>query len=147
MPTLAALSRGAAGAAAMTLSFFALEKFTSHTPQFDKIGMRGLEQIYRAAGARPPRGDSLRRQALGADLVTNTLYFARSVGPDASLARGALFGLMAGLGTLVAAPAIGVPKRQRGRSLQAKALTVGIYVVGGLVAAAVGRLARRQNVP
>ena len=136
MSLLRALGGGLAGACALTL----LHETTRHTvpaaPRMDVLGMRGLAKLIGAAGAEVPHGDSLRALALGGDVVANTAYYSLvgMAGRDRAVVCGALLGLAAGVGAVALPGPMGLGTSPSNRTTATQAMTVGLYLAGGLAA-------------
>ena len=135
------LVSGLAGAATVTLAHEVMRQLVSGAPRMDRLGMAAVSRGLRALAIRPPRGETLRGATLLGDLFTNALYFApvaaRSKRP---LVRGTLMGAAMGLATITLTPVLGLPKRHAGRTTRTRALTVGLYALGGLAAGAMALL-------
>ncbi|MDB4943339.1 MAG: hypothetical protein JWP97_2873 [Labilithrix sp.] len=140
------LVTGAAGAAAVTLAHEILRQLVPGAPRMDRLGMAGLSRVLDAVGVgfvKRPRGERLRGYTLVGDLLGNGLFYAALAKPSSHpLLRGLGTGAMMGLGAVVLTPALGLPRRHRGRSLQTQMMTVALYAFGGLVAAAVAPMLR-----
>jgi hypothetical protein len=134
------LGSGLVGALALTAAHEGLRRNAPASPRMDVLGMRALKGIATALGFDPPRGKKLRRDALIGDIAANTAFYSLVARGRHPLMRGATLGLLAGLGAVVLPPYLGLGKAPRGRSDIVKAETVGVYVVGGLAAAAVAWL-------
>lgn len=142
-----AVVAGTAGAATLTLAHETMRQLVRRPPRMDLLGMSALSRLFCAAGVRPPRGERLRGMTMVGDLVANAIYFA----PIASsrrhpIARGAVLGVLAGIGAVVLTPMLGLPKRHRGRDARGQLLTVGLYTIGGIAAGAMATLLRRREV-
>jgi hypothetical protein len=76
--------------------------------------------------------------ALAGDLVSNSLYYSLvGVGdPRHALRRGAILGLLGGLGAALLPPMLGLGRKPVQRTPQTMAMTVAWYTLGGLAAAA-----------
>jgi hypothetical protein len=72
-------------------------------------------------------------------LFSNALYYSfAGIGKRENvMTRGALLGLAAGLGAVLLPEPLGLNPRHSNRSVQTQLMTVGLYVIGGIVAAAV----------
>jgi hypothetical protein len=104
----------------------------------DVLGMRAISKMMKKAGKEPPANDTLHTWALVGDVVSNSLYYSLSgTGRDAWW-RGALLGAGAGAGALLLPGPLGLGTDPSNRTTSTKAMTVAIYLLGGLVAAAVG---------
>ena len=139
-PVARSLAAGLAGAALLTAVHETTRRVTPDAPRMDILGERAIAKMMRGAGQSPPRGKRLHRLALGGDMVSNSLYYALvGNGRDAWM-RGAALGLAAGVGAVLLPPVLGLGRAPRGLTARTKAMTVGYYLAGGLVAAAVSRL-------
>lgn len=137
---LSALVVGAGGASALTLSHEIVRQLVPDAPRLDRLGGAALSRVLAGAGVKAPRGERLRGLALVMDLVANAAWYAPVAAPSARpLRRGLLLGLVAGLGAVALPPLLGLPRRARGDTLAGVAMTVGLYTLGGLAAAAVAR--------
>ncbi|MFC5847957.1 hypothetical protein [Deinococcus petrolearius] len=140
-PWGAALLSGLAGAVAVNLLNEGVRQVLPHAPRIEVIGQRALKDVVGAAGATPPRGRALYRWTLGADLLSNTLYYGL-VGLGATsgtVTRGAALGLVAGVGAATLPGPLGLGRQPGARRFLTPLLTVTWYLAGGLVAAAVYR--------
>ncbi len=141
-----AIVSGTTGAATLTLAHETLRQLVRRPPRMDLLGMSALSRILRALGVSPPRGRRLRGYTMLADIVANAIWFAPVVtGQRLTLARGALLGGVAGIGAVVLTPVLGLPKRHRGVDRRGQLLTIGLYVAGGIAAAAMASLLRRRD--
>ncbi len=139
-----ALASGAAGAATVTLAHEVVRQLVPHPPRMDLLGMAALARVLRASGSSVPRAERLRGYTLVGDLVGNALYYAPvAMGGKRPLLRGLALGVAAGLGAVLLTPVLGLPRRHRGMTLRTKAITVGLYALGGVAAAAMSSLLDR----
>ena len=137
---------GTAGAATLTLAHEALRQLVKQPPRMDLLGMSALTRLLRAFGLPTTRGQKLRGITLLADIVANAIYFAPiAASRRFTLARGAALGGVAGLGAVVLTPMLGLPKRHRGADARGQLLTIGLYVAGGIAAAAMSSLLRKRE--
>ncbi|MDB4935876.1 MAG: hypothetical protein JWP87_2848 [Labilithrix sp.] len=145
-----ALTTGAAGAAAVTLAHEIVRQLVPNAPRIDRLGMSALARVLRATGRSVPKSERLRGYTLVGDLVANSMFYAPlalSGSGKKPWLRGLLLGAAAGLGALVLTPMLGLPRRHRGTTLRAQAITVALYATGGLVAGAVASLLERSREP
>ena len=94
-----------------------------------------------------PYDDELHYQALAGDIASNAAYYSL-VGagrPEGAELRGALLGLGAGLGSVVLPKYLGLDQNTSTRTPATAAMTIGLYLVGGLAAAAAYRLLENGN--
>jgi hypothetical protein len=138
---------GTAGAATVTLAHEVLRQLVKDPPRMDLLGMSALSRILHAFGVPSPRGEKLRGITLLADIVANAIYYAPiAASKRFTLARGALLGGAAGIGAVVLTPMLGLPKRHRGLDTRTQLLTIGLYVAGGIAAAAMASFIRKRDV-
>jgi hypothetical protein len=141
-----AIVAGTAGAATLTLTHEILRQLVRNAPRMDLLGMSALSRTLHAFGIDAPRGERLRGYTLLADIVANAIYYAPiAAGRRFTWMKGALFGGLAGLGAVVLTPMLGLPKRYRGSDARTQALTVSLYVAGGIAAAAMASLLRKRE--
>ena len=134
---LRALGPGLVGATSLTLVHEGARRVLKHPPRMDVLGKRALKKGYRWFGERPAHGARLHRQSLAADLVSNSLFYSLvALGrPKRPYLRGAVLGLLAGLGAVVLPPYLGLGKGPSRASASTSLLTVAWYTLGGLAAA------------
>ncbi|GAB3823275.1 hypothetical protein GCM10028895_29990 [Pontibacter rugosus] len=76
--------------------------------------------------------------ALAGDVLSNSLYYSLAgTGKDAWW-RGAILGATAGAGAVLLPGPLGLGEEPSNRTTKTQAMTVGYYLLGGLVAAAIG---------
>ena len=145
---LSAIGSGIAGAVALTLVHESARRFIPHAPRVDVIGVRAISRPMRAAGYQPPRYNTLHNAALAGELVSNSAYYSLiGVTGDAAHVwrRGAILGLLAGLGAAFLPPVMGLGHQPHRRTPFTQMLTVAWYLLGGLAAAGAYSLAARDN--
>jgi len=128
---------GLAGAAALTLLNEAAKKINTDAPRLDLLGQNALAKLV--------KGNDLFSSAakqvfpLAGDLISNSLFFGMARGDNKAntIMRGAVLGLSAGVGAVTLPESLGLEQKFTNRTTQTKWMTIGWYVVGGLVAAAV----------
>ncbi len=133
---------GTAGAAALTTLHEAARKLSPRAPRMDIVGMRGIARLLTRLEVRIPSNRVLHQLALAGDLVSNAaLYAAIGVGrASRAPVRGAVLGALVGLGALVLPRQLGLGDPPRSAESSNRIMTVGWYVVGGLVAGLVHRM-------
>jgi hypothetical protein len=136
-----ALSAGLTGAVVLTVAHEALRRLRSDAPRMDVVGKRALRSAFRRFRARPPRGATLYGTALAADLLANTAYYSAFLLGRANRPwiRQSTAGLLAGVGALVLPPIIGLGFAPKSYRRNNRLLTIGLYLLGGLTAAAAYR--------
>lgn len=140
----AAFASGAAGAVVLTALHETMRRAVRYAPRMDIVGMRALARVMRAAGATVSDDVTLHRVALAGDLIANSLYYAAVPGgsPRETWARGAALGLVAGAGALALPEPLGLGQPPHSQRTRNRLMTVGLYLAGGLAAAAVAGLMR-----
>jgi len=127
------LMSGIAGAVALTAVHQAARAVTDSAPRMDVVGMRALSRGAQAAGTEAPQSHKgLYRATLAGDLICNSAYYSLAT----TYTRGAVMGLLAGLGALVLPQRLGLGIPPKSELLSNQVMTVAWYVIGGLAAAA-----------
>lgn len=105
----------------------------------DILGMRSISKIMKGIGEEPPQDEEeLHNWSLAGDVVSNSLYYSLAgTGKDAWW-RGAILGAAAGAGAVLLPGPLGLGEEPSNRTSKTQAMTVGYYLLGGMVAAAVG---------
>jgi hypothetical protein len=108
----------------------------------DILGMRAISKSLQAVGSEPPADKNLHTASLIGDILANTLYYSLvGIGGQKSVwLRAAGLGMAAGVGGVVLPEPMGLGGGPSGRTNVTKAMTVGWYLAGALVAAATYRL-------
>jgi hypothetical protein len=138
MKTATAFAGGLAGACALTVVHELVRKADSQAPRPDKLGMQVIAKTLRKANKPVPSKAQLRTLALAGDIVLNSLYYslAGAGKPRNVFLRGTMLGIASGLGSLFLPKYMGLDNSYTDRSSKTKVLSVALYVVGGLAAAA-----------
>ncbi|GMU22252.1 MAG: hypothetical protein AMXMBFR13_23400 [Phycisphaerae bacterium] len=147
MATSIALQSGAAGALALTAAHESLRRLIPLAPRVDLVGMRAIARPMEAFGAQPPAETRLHRLALIGDLVSNSLYYSLIGAGQAGRPwrRGAILGLAAGAAAVLLTPALGLGRAEVRRTRTTALMTLGYYLLGGLVAAGTFRALRHRT--
>ncbi len=140
-----ALGAGFAGAAALTIAHETLRRFRSDAPRMDVVGGRALSAVWRWTGNRPPRGTRLYLATLGADFLSNTAYFTGFLlgRPRHPYVRQTAAGLLAGVAAFLLPPVLRLGFAPKSYRRSNRLLTIGLYLLGGAVAATAFDRARR----
>jgi hypothetical protein len=133
---LKAFGSGLLGAVALTVMHEATRRTVPHAPRMDVLGERAISRGLSAMGVSPPRGQQLHNAALVGDVVSNSLYYSMvgMSGPATAPACGALLGLIAGVGAVLLPGPLGLGNKPSNRTTETTAMTVGLYLAGGLAA-------------
>lgn len=141
-----ALASGLIGASVVTLLHETARRIRPDAPRMDVLGMRGLAALMGLVDVEPPKPDRLHALAMGADIVSNGLYYSMvGSGDDRTWLRGALLGIVAGVGGVALPPMLGLGAKPSARTTQTKIMTFTWYFAGGIAAAASSRLLGRGS--
>ncbi len=144
-----AIVSGLAGALVVTALNETVRRVLPHAPRMEVIGERALARTLRGLEVEPPRGRRLYWSTLLGDLVSNTAYYSvvgLANGREATLRRGTVLGLLAGVGAVALPGPLGLGRQPGARSPRTPLLTVVWYLAGGLASAvARQRLATRRG--
>jgi hypothetical protein len=147
MNILSSIAGGLAGAIAVTLLNEVVKRFDPDAPRLDLLGMNAVSKGFNEANENVPARKDQYKYSLIADLVGNTLFFAMA-GKGSSkkaLAKGSLLGLTAGLGAVFTPEPLGLDAKQTNRTAKTQLMTVAYYLIGGLVAGAVGKMLVKEQ--
>jgi hypothetical protein len=140
MKLLQALASGLAGACALTLLHESVRRVSPDAPRMDVLGMRAIAKSLRKADQQPPTGDRLFYASIAGDLVSNTLYYSFTGTGSGVWGRGAMLGLVAGIGAVALPGPLGLGEAPSNRTTRTQVMTVALYLAGGLAAAGASRL-------
>lgn len=129
---------GLAGSAALTILHEVLKKFDAKAPRMDLLGMMALSKIIRGAGKRAPAKNKLYAYTMAGDLLSNALFYSLAgMGKQKTiLQKGAALGIAAGLGAIFLPKPLHLNEEYSNRTKHTQVMTVGYYLIGALVAAA-----------
>ena len=136
---LIALASGVTGALTLTFIHESLRRYIPQAPRMDILGMRAIARGMYHLNKRPPEEDTLFEYSIVGDIISNSLYYTLTGTGRHAWWRGAALGAAAGVGGVVLPGPLGLGKEPSGRTNATKALTVALYLVGGLAAAAMSR--------
>jgi hypothetical protein len=139
MKKLSALEGGATGALALTLIHETVRKLDPQAPRMDLLGMNAVSKLLKSLGKNSPEKHKLFVWAMIGDLISNSLYYSLAgLGSKKNVVqRGILLGLGAGLGAVLLPKPLELNEAATNRTTRTKAITIGLYLIGGIVAAAI----------
>jgi hypothetical protein len=142
MKVSAALAGGLAGTLTVASLHEALRRVTPDAPRMDLLDMELIRKGLKSIHKEVPGEDKLQRWAVGGELFADTAYYglAGMVGKKGVWFRGALLGLVAGVTAVVLPKPLGLPEEPSNKTLGTQLMTIGLYLMGGLVAAAITQL-------
>ncbi len=140
---LTAFAGGLAGACVVTAVHETVRRLNPDAPRMDVLGMRSISKLMNKADLEPPQDDEkLHTWALVGDIISNSMYYSLAGTGKGAWWRGAVLGAAAGAGAVMLPGPLGLGedlgKEPRQKTTETQALAVGYYLLGGLVAAAVG---------
>jgi hypothetical protein len=138
MKLLTSLAGGLAGAISVTILHELLRKVDPSAPRLDLLGEQATARLMEKTGHPASGNHHLRTSALVGDIISNTLYYSLAgTRVKKAVSTGGMLGLGAGIGALKLPQAIGLNGAHTNLTTKRRWLTVGLYVAGGLIAAAV----------
>ena len=145
MKIIKALGSGVAGAISLTLLHQLLKKVHPDAPRVDQLGMQAIAKGLDQLGINPPREHTLFKSSLAGDLLFNSIYYSFTAAGKIPLLSASLLGLGAGVGAVALPGPMGLDERFTARNASTKALAIGIYLFGGLAAAAIYKLLSTED--
>src|SRR5678810_113755 len=142
MKKSAALAGGLAGTVTVASIHEALKRITPDAPRMDLLDMELIRKGLACMIKKIPAENELQRWAVGGELLCDTAYFglAGMGGKKGVWLRGALLGLGAGIAAVVLPKPLGLPEESSNKTTATKLMTIGLYLIGGIVAAATTQL-------
>jgi hypothetical protein len=150
MKLISSIGGGLAGACALTLLHELVKRIDSEAPRMDLMGMQAVKKGINKTSQPMPDDRHLYQIAMVGDIISNTIYYSLGVAGKRRYIwpKGAIAGAAAGLGAVFLPKSLGLNPAYSSRTLKTKALTTGLYLIGGLIASAVAkRLEGKRNKP
>lgn len=143
---LQALGSGLAGAVALNALHETVRQFVDDAPRADLLGERTIKKVLNKMDVEPPSGDELYGWTMAGDLVSNAVYYSLVglVKPKHAILTGAALGLAAGAGAVGLPGPMGLGTAPTSRTEATAVMTVGWYLLGGLVSAGVYSWLKRR---
>jgi len=141
MKISSAVAGGLAGTITVASLHEALRRVTPNAPRMDLLDMELIRKGLKSLNKELADGE-LQRWAVGGELLCDTAYYALAGigGKKGTWFRGALLGLIAGVAAVVLPKSFGLPEEPSNKTVGTQLMTIGLYLAGGLVAAAVTQL-------
>jgi hypothetical protein len=142
MKTSAALAGGLAGTLTVASIHEALRRVVPDAPRMDLLDMELIQKGMKSLHKEPPAKDQLQLMAVGGELLCDTAYYGLvgMNGKKGAWMRGALLGLFAGVTAVVLPKPLGLPDTASNKTRATQLMTIGLYLAGGLAAAAITEL-------
>lgn len=146
MKASAALISGLAGALSVTLVHEIVKRIDPKAPRMDLLGMNAISKMMVKAGETPPRRRELFLYTMAGDIIANSLYYSLAgVGYKKPWIKGSVLGTLAGIGGVLLPKPMGLNPAYSARTTATKAMTVGLYLLGGLVTSAIIKVLQNDN--
>src|SRR4051794_177304 len=142
MKASSALAGGVAGTVMVDSIHEALKRVTPNAPRMDLLDMELIRKGLKSMNKEVQGEDELQRWAVGGELFLDTAYYglAGMGGKKGAWLRGALLGLVAGVTAVVLPKPFGLSEEPSNKTIWTQLMTIGLYLMGGLVAAATTQL-------
>lgn len=141
-----AIGSGIAGATIITLIHEALRQFVPQAPRMERIGMQAVEKILNKTGQPTPQNENiLYGQALVGDLISNSAFYGLTAIGKKPWLMGLLTGLGAGIAAVTLPKPLGLDGEDANRTTATTIMTIGLYTLGGVVAAGVASLLNEDS--
>ncbi len=142
MKVSAGLAGGLAGTLTVAAMHEALKRLTPDAPRMDLLDMELIRKGLKSMNKQVPAADELQRWAVGGELFCDTAYYSLAAmgGKKGVWFRGALLGLVGGVTAVVLPKPLGLPEEPSNKTWGTQLMTIGLYLTGGLVAAAITQL-------
>jgi len=129
---------GLGGAIALNILHESLKKKNSDMPRVDLLGEEALQKTLHYFGTEIEGEKPLYAATLAGDVLSNAMYYSMigNGGPNNVWVRAVAYGVAAGVGAITLPEPMGLDPEPVTKSNTSKALTVGYYVAGALVTAA-----------
>lgn len=140
MTTTRNIIAGLGGAIALNLLHETLKKKDNDAPRLDLVGEEAVQKSLEAVGEPKIRDKkNLFATALGADVISNAMYFAMiGLGNNKNAWSKAIgLGLTAGTGAVTLPKMLGLNPTPVTKTTKTKTMTVGYYLFGALVTAGI----------
>ena len=148
MDTKSAIEGGFTGATTLTILHEIVRQLDADAPRMDELGMQALARVFKKLDLEVPDKDKLYLLSTAVELLSNGLFYtlAGAGNKDNVWLRGSLLGLAAGIGAVVLPGKLGLDESASSRTAKTKLMTIGWYLIGGIVASAVSkRLEERRQ--
>jgi len=147
MKVSSALAGGLAGTITVASLHEAMRRVIPTAPRMDLLDMDLLRKGLTKMNKPVPGDDQLQRWAVGGELFCDTAYFSMAAagGKKRVWLTGALLGLAAGISAVVLPKSMGLPPEPSNKTMGTKIMTIGLYLLGGLAAAAVAKLVEGKD--
>lgn len=139
MSKITNLLAGLGGAVALNIIHESLKKKSKDTPRVDLLGEEALEKTVEYFGGEIDDDKTLYKATLAGDILSNAMYYSMigNGDPKHLWVRALSYGVAAGVGAVTLPEPLGLDPEPVTKTKTRQALTVGYYVAGALVTAAI----------
>lgn len=133
------LLAGLGGAIALNIIHESLKKKSKSTPRVDLLGEEALQKTVEYFGGHIDNEKNLYTATLAGDILSNAMYYSMigNGAPQHLWVRAISYGVAAGVGAITLPEPLGLNPEPVTKTKTSQALTVGYYVAGALVTAAI----------
>lgn len=141
------LLAGLGGAIALNIIHESLKKKSKDTPRVDLLGEEALQKTVEYFGGEINGKKTLYTATLAGDVLSNAIYYSMigKGAPEHLWVRAAAYGVAAGVGAITLPEPLGLDPEPVNKTKTSQALTVGYYVAGALVTAAILRAVSKKR--
>jgi hypothetical protein len=142
MKASVALASGIAGTLAIASMHEAMRRVCTYAPRMDVLDIDLIRKGLKGINKEAPDDETLQRWAVSGELLCDTGYYGLVGlgGKKGAWLRGTLLGLFAGVTAVVLPKPLGLPEEPSNKTLGTKFMTIGLYLIGGLAAAAAAQM-------
>ncbi len=133
------------GTSALTIMHDFVNLIDSSAPRMDEIGKQAIARLASKVDLNVPDNDQQQVITKASDWITNSLVGLVNGSEDNVYLRGAALGLTAGVGAVLLPAGMGAQAYGAAHSNKKKLFTIGLYVVGGIIAALVSKKMQEGN--
>lgn len=145
MKVISPLAGGLAGALSVTVMQELLKRIDPSAPRRDLLVKQAAFKIADKTGNGNAHARTVNNMSIAGDIISNTLYFSlTSAAGKRAIPLGSILGLSMGAGAVSLPSKLGLNSYFTAGTRKRKLLTMGMYLVGGLVAAAVSRCLNKK---
>jgi hypothetical protein len=145
MKVMSSMAGGLAGALSVTMMQELLKRVDPSAPRRDLLVKQAGFKIADKMGNGSTTANRVNNMSIAGDIITNTLYFSLTAAAGKrALPIGSILGLSMGAGAISLPSKLGLNSYFTGGTRKRKLMTMGMYLVGGLVAAAVSRCLNKK---
>jgi hypothetical protein len=145
MKVISSMAGGLAGALSVTMMQEILKRVDPSAPRLDLLRKQAAFKIADKMGNGTSHARTVNGMGLAGDIISNTLYFSLTAAAGKrAVPVGSLLGIGMGAGAITLPSKLGLNSYFSGGTRKRKWMTIGMYLVGGLIAASVSRCLNKK---